>query len=450
MNDWLIRPEDQWYERKSFRIKPRDLAKTIVGFANAEGGTIAVGIREGNFEGKPSAKQENDLRQTTFDHTDPTVVVDIREEEVAGQTLLLFVIEPSARVHYTMGGDCFLRVGDETRALNLDEVLELRYTKGEQQFDATPLTDVAVEELVGVEEYAQRIGSASAYDALRARHLVTAKEEVTTAAYLLFHPQPQQRFHNAHVRVLVWNEPHRLPGYQQQLVQDQRFEGPLPQQIQQAQEFILEVLPTVKRLGTSGIFEEHTLIPHEVWLEGLVNAVIHRSYSLIGDHIRFEIFPDRITISSPGRFPGLADPSRPESIARFARNPLVARVMAELDVGQELGEGIRRMFAGMRRVGFQDPIYQQTSGSVLLTLSTEQKLNDDRLRLLPKHSDTVLAALQLHGVPLSTGEVAEAVGISVPSARRALQALRQNGIIQWQGKGPNDPRAAWSVEGPLR
>ncbi|WP_235840521.1 ATP-binding protein [Corynebacterium yudongzhengii] len=358
------------------------------------------------------------------------VSVNIREEESDGNTLLLFVIEPSARVHYTMDGGCYLRVGDETRTLNLDETLELRYTKGEQQFDATPVPGVAINELTGVEGYAQKIGSSTAYDALRARHLITSKDEVTTAAYLLFHPNPQQRFHNAHVRVLVWNESNRLTGHQQQLAQDKRFEGSLPEQIEQAQLFILSVLPKVRRLDSGGFFEEHTLIPHEVWLEGLVNAVIHRSYSLIGDHIRFEVFPDRITVSSPGRFPGLADPSRPESIARFARNPLIARVMTELNMGQELGEGIRRMFAGMRRVGFQDPIYQQTSGSVVLTLSTIQKLNDDLLASLPKHSGVVLEALQMRAVPMCTGEVADAVGVSTPSARKSLQALRQAGVIQ--------------------
>ena len=43
--------------------------------------------------------------------------------------------------------------------------------------------------------------------------------------------------------------------------------------------------------------------------EGLVNAVVHRSYSMAGDHIRIELFDDRIEIHSPGRFPGLANGS---------------------------------------------------------------------------------------------------------------------------------------------
>ncbi|MBF9687088.1 ATP-binding protein, partial [Streptococcus pseudopneumoniae] len=70
-------PEDQWFDRKSFRIKPKDLAKTIVGMANAEGGVVAVGITDRGFDGRPTAGQGNDLRQTALDHTDPTVRVRI-------------------------------------------------------------------------------------------------------------------------------------------------------------------------------------------------------------------------------------------------------------------------------------------------------------------------------------------------------------------------------------
>ena len=57
----------------------------------------------------------------------------------------------------------------------------------------------------------------------------------------------------------------------------------------------------------------------------MVNAVVRRSYSMAGDHIRVSIFPHRIEVFSSGRFPGPGDPSRPLEIARYARNPRIAR-----------------------------------------------------------------------------------------------------------------------------
>ena len=40
-------PEDQWFERKSARVSPRDLAVPLVAMANADGGVLVVGGRWG-------------------------------------------------------------------------------------------------------------------------------------------------------------------------------------------------------------------------------------------------------------------------------------------------------------------------------------------------------------------------------------------------------------------
>ena len=43
--------EDQWFDRKSFRIRDHDLAADMIGFANADGGRIVIGIHNGEIEG---------------------------------------------------------------------------------------------------------------------------------------------------------------------------------------------------------------------------------------------------------------------------------------------------------------------------------------------------------------------------------------------------------------
>ena len=96
-----------------------------------------------------------------------------------------------------------------------------------------------------------------------------------------------------------------------------------------------------------------------------------RSPRLAGDHTRVEIFDDRIEVTSPGRFPGIVGLADPLTAPRFARNPRIARICADLDFGQELGEGIRRMYEEMRGAGLADPLYVQGSASVQLTLSAE-------------------------------------------------------------------------------
>ena len=190
----------------------------------------------------------------------------------------------------------------------------------------------------------------------------------TVGCLLLFGAEPQAQLPHAHVRVVRHRGTTAETGSRQQLLADVRIEGPIPHQLVEARRVIKEQLPTRQALGSDGRFGPVGIVPEDAWMEGLVNAVVHRSYSMGGDHIRVTIFDDRIEFESPGRFPGVVDLSDPPALTRFARNPRIARVCADLRFGQELGEGIRRMFEEMRLAGLADPEYHQTAGSVQLTL----------------------------------------------------------------------------------
>jgi len=47
----LERPEGQLLARKSSRIGPRELANQLIGFANADGGALLLGVEDGTVEG---------------------------------------------------------------------------------------------------------------------------------------------------------------------------------------------------------------------------------------------------------------------------------------------------------------------------------------------------------------------------------------------------------------
>lgn len=180
-------------------------------------------------------------------------------------------------------------------------------------------------------------------------------------------------------------------------------------------------MSTRRALAVSGRFERVGLVPQDAWLEALVNAVIHRSYSISGDHIRVEIFDDRVEVESPGRFPGIADTSDPLRVTRFARNPRIARVCSDLHFGQELGEGIRRMFEEMRLAGLADPAYHQSAGSVRVSL-TSAPVDRELEARLPKGARELVRIVR-EARRVSTGELAQATGRSRPVVLRQLRAL---------------------------
>ena len=61
---------------------------------------------------------------------------------------------------------------------------------------------------------------------------------------------------------------------------------------------------------------------------------------------------------------------------------------------------------------------------------------------LPDEARAIVAALR-QNVRLSTGEIAEALGLSRPATIRRLRTMREEGLIEWVGKGSRDPRAYW-------
>ncbi|WP_225215621.1 winged helix-turn-helix domain-containing protein [Cellulomonas avistercoris] len=56
--------------------------------------------------------------------------------------------------------------------------------------------------------------------------------------------------------------------------------------------------------------------------------------------------------------------------------------------------------------------------------------------------------MDVHGAavaPLGTGQVADAAGVTRPTASRHLQRLQDAGLVAWEGQSPKDPRAAWRL-----
>lgn len=441
--------EDQWFERKSRRIEPRKLADALVGLANADGGTIVVGLSNGVVEGtQRDLRRRNELMQAAIDFTQPTVPMRANlsaceRSDGTPDYLLVLEVAPSGVVHANSRDEVFLRVGDETRRLTFAQRRELLFDKGQVAYESE-LTEVpaTVVDNALLNGYAQRVGAENGQRLLVAREL-SVDGRLTVAGCLLFAREPQQTFPNAHIRVSRFRGSQRNSGARQNLVEDLRLEGPIPLILERARIQISNWQPTRRALSGAGTFDDIPLVPQDAWLEGVVNAAVHRSYSYAGDHIHVDVFDDRIEIESPGRFPGLVDFEHPERMTRFARNPRIARVCADLRIGQELGEGIRRMFDEMRSAGLTDPLYNQSSGSVRLTLSgapVHRELDGQ----LPDATRIILQALR-EAERLSTGEMAELVGVARPTVLRYIQGLQDAGLVEWVGKSKRDPRAYWRL-----
>lgn len=85
--------------------------------------------------------------------------------------------------------------------------------------------------------------------------------------------------------------------------------------------------------------------PEESILEGLVNALIHRSYIEIGGEVHIDIFDDRIEITSPG---GMYENKPVQDcdilhIKSHRRNPVLADIFSRLKYMERRGSGFKKI-----------------------------------------------------------------------------------------------------------
>ena len=90
---------------------------------------------------------------------------------------------------------------------------------------------------------------------------------------------------------------------------------------------------------------EYPEYPERAVQEALVNALIHRDYSIIGSEVHVDIYDDRLEIYSPG---GMYDGTfvqdlDPLNVSSTRRNPILADVFARMDLMERRGSGLRKI-----------------------------------------------------------------------------------------------------------
>jgi len=146
-------PESQWFERKGPLVSAQKLSNALVAMANADGGTIVVGLGEGSVDGTDSDPvHRNVLMQAGVDLVLPPVrattsLVDCVTTGGRPDHLLVFDVSPSSVVHATVRDEVYLRLGDHTRRLTFVERRELGYDKGQAGYEAEVVPDGGLDRL---------------------------------------------------------------------------------------------------------------------------------------------------------------------------------------------------------------------------------------------------------------------------------------------------------------
>lgn len=389
----VSREEGQYYDVKSAQKKPSDLADIVSAYANAEGGIVVIGISDKTrrVEGVNAQGEEkiNNFLNIPKDCCSPMPeyrheFVDVLNDAGKPDRLILLHIKPSVdRVISTTKDEVFLRIGDKTRKLTVEEIRQLEYEKGVAHYEEEVCQHATMEDLDSelLDAYRQKIGAVHQTNeqVLRARQFIVKRhgeEALTNAAMLLFGKNVRGFFPHCRIRYIKVNGTAMRTGADFNVVKDRSFDLPLLRLIPEAKRFISDQLEERTTLEADGRFHTYPEYPEFAWVESITNAVCHRQWGLRGDYILVAKYDDRLEIKSPGRLPNIVTVDNIFT-TRFARNPIISRVLTEMELVRELNEGVPRVFSVMKDAGLPEPEIIETAANVTVVLRNGKTAADN-------------------------------------------------------------------------
>ncbi len=108
--------------------------------------------------------------------------------------------------------------------------------------------------------------------------------------------------------------------------------------------------------------------PKKVLREAIVNAVIHRDYSISGEDIKIFMFDNRIEFRSPGNLMDNQTIDKVKIGKSSLRNPNIMEVLQHMGYSEKLGRGVPMIFEALKKHEAKEPIIDVSGGEFILTI----------------------------------------------------------------------------------
>lgn len=371
--------EDHRVERKRVTVSQKDLADYLSMWANTQpaGGIVFIGVsNEGHILGCKTAETShiNNLRAVRRLCSDARVEFkDVPVTNHKGEqdyVLVMRVFYREDKLVETESGEAYVREGEEKRRLTEAEKREIRLQKGELDVESEPVPlkfpdDFDLQLLEDFRrQYISKRRLSRIYSIQEVLHLTKLGKprahgfEPNLACAILFAKDPRAIVPGAFIRVIRYYGSEEQFGQRQNILSDEFFAGPLLTQLVEAERYIETQIRSFVRLGVDGRFAKNPEYPKTVWLEAIVNALVHRSYNFKNMNIFVKMFEDKLVIESPG---GFMPPTTAATVyeAHNPRNPNLMWALYYFNHVLCAFEGTRRMRDDMRRANLPDPIFDQ-------------------------------------------------------------------------------------------
>lgn len=346
-----------------------DLAEAAACFANAQGGTIVVGVKDrtpGTDAFTGSSLDPTLTVSRIYEVTSPGLIVIARTTIFEEHDLTVITVPASPDLHLVRGV-ARERVGDSCQPMSTSRIAAVLQDRrgddwssqdsGVPVDDASPSAIELVRELLGQSADEERRSWASiSWPDICRRLSVAADQNLTNGGRMLFHDSGEVHVH--------YTRRASSPGL---LAANEQIAGPGVRALRRALEFIEAQITRTAIVVPGGNQLLIGDLPEGAVREAVVNAFMHRDYR-DGHQIQIEHGPGKLRVTSPGGFMPGVNVENVLTVSSRSRNQSLVKALRGLGLGEAAGVGVDRMYAAMTSVGHEPPHFSSDGTTVQISL----------------------------------------------------------------------------------
>ena len=416
-----------------------DFLKEICGFANAQGGTLYIGIADnGEVMGVDNPhKLQEDIPNKIVQKLGIVCVVNQHIKD--DKTYLEIIVEPNmAAIAYN--GAYYIRSGSTKQELTGSALEEFLLRKRGRTWDSVPQPYLKIEDL---DEASIRIFKT---DVVRSQRMTESELQLSNAelmdklhliegnylkraAALLFHADPEKFITGAWVKIGFFNDHNQI------LYQDE-VHGSLFQQVEKTMDF-LTTKYTKAYIRYEGLQRIDELpIPRDALREAILNALIHKDYSSFTP-IQISVYDDKVMIWNTAILP--ADWTVKTLIQKHGsrpHNPDIAATFFRAGEVEAWGQGIERIQTYCANYGSPAPEWR-FDGAGIWTIfynkispnTVEGAKEKSREKGREKSREKIIQLIR-EDAHITYDELASALALSIKSIEKHIKLLKGQGILR--------------------
>jgi len=400
--------ENSGVEFKRDDIRPEQLAKEIVAFANVLGGRILLGVEDdGQLIGLQRAGTQEWVLNIFRDKVHPQIIPYYEEIQVEPNVRVAVVtIAPGISKPYVVRHnnreDVYIRMGDRSEIASREQQLRLFESGGLLHVEVLPVAGTTLSNIdkSKLDFYLRSIikdPEIPVTDAQWTERLLglglmaedgLGNTVCSVAGLLCFGIKPRRYLRQAGLRVMSFSGDDKEYQALLDVVLDAplvgRWEVTKTGQMQLVDEGLIEkfsdtIQPFISR--EAGKIDEHMrrektfYYPWEAIRETVINALVHRDWTRSVD-IEVTNYSDRLEVISPGKLQNSMTISKMVAGQRSPRNTLIMEILRDYGYVDARGMGVRtKVIPLMRQFNQTDPMFEATD-DYLKTILLRKKFDD--------------------------------------------------------------------------